>query len=157
MADRRLTRRAFVAVGLGTAGAIGVAGWFGRGGQGAAAARRANEQFLHVSRLLTGVDDLPERLAPVYLEKLSRMSLPMSPSELAAMSTGASSLDELDLDRTGARECAEEIAAAWRSGMVDGEVVAYVDALVWRGLFAKPSSTCLGETGAWSKPGRLAA
>jgi len=157
MAESRLTRRAFVAVGLGTAGAIGVAGWFGRGGQGAAAARRANEQFLHVSRLVTGVDELPEAFAPAYLDRLSRLDLQMSPSELSALGAGARNLADLDLDRPGVRECAERIAAAWRSGMVEEDVVAYTDALVWKGLFARPSSTCLGETGAWSKPGRLAA
>ena len=166
MPESRLTRRAFVGVGLGTAAAVGVAGWFGRGGQGAAAARRELQHFLHVSRLVTGVGDLPEPLAPVYLGKLEALDLRMRPSELADLGKSATSLDELERSAfgvQGGRECAEQIAAAWWSGFVPvpgggSEVVTYVDAVVWRGMpFARPSSECLGATGAWAKPGRLAA
>jgi len=166
MPDSRLTRRAFVGVGLGAAAAVGVAGWFGRGGQGAAEARREAEGFLHVSRLVTGVDDLPAELAPVYLDKLSAVRQKMSPLVLAELGADAPDLDALEqsaLRMPGGRECAEQVAAAWWSGMVpaaDGssQVVTYVDALVWRGMpFAQPSTECLGETGAWAAAGALAA
>jgi hypothetical protein len=166
MPESRVTRRAFVVGGLVSATAVGVAGWFGRGGQGAAAARRGAQRFLHVSRLVTGVDDLPEALAPVYLAKLEALDLPMRPSELADLGASATNLGELEraaFRMPGGRECAGQVAAAWWSGFVPvagggSEVVTYVDALVWRGMpFARPSSECLGKTGAWAKPGRLAA
>jgi hypothetical protein len=158
------TRRAFLIGGLGTAAAIGLAGWFGRGGQGAPS-REEIEDFVHVSRLVTGVDDLPEELAPAYLEALTKLDLQMSPDELGSMARSADTLQELEqsaLRQPGARECAGQVAAAWWSGIVPSghtsEVVGYVDALVWRGMpYARPSSECLGATGAWAKPGKLAA
>ncbi len=165
-ANTRLTRRAFVGVGLGTAAAVGVAGWFGRGGQLSAAERRELPGFLHVSRLVTGVEELPVEFAPAYLDGLISLDLQMSPLTLAQLGGRAPDLDQLErsvFGRPGGRECAEHVAAAWWSGMVpvaDGtsQVVTYTDALVWRGMpFARPSTECLGETGAWASPGRLAA
>jgi len=121
---------------------------------------------VHVSRLVTGVDDLPQELAPAYLDGLAALDLRMSPSELGALGRSATTLEELEqtaLRLPGGRECGGQIAAAWWSGTVPSrggstEVITYTDALVWRGMpFARPSSECLGETGAWAKPGRLAA
>jgi hypothetical protein len=161
MAESRLTRRAFVGVGLGTAAAIGVAGWFGRGGQVAAQQRKALPGFMHVSRLVTGVDDLPANLGPIYLDKLAALDLHMSPVELAQLGGGAGDLRDLErsvFGTPGGRECAEHVAGAWWSGTVGDEVVTYTDALIWRGVpFAHPQTDCLGATGAWAKPGRLAA
>ena len=165
MPDRRMTRRTFVGVGIGTAAAVGVAAWFGRPGQGVPS-KQAQEDFLHVSRLVTGVDDLPEQLGPTYLEKLNALHLDMSASELADKGSGAATLADLEqtvLKEPGGRECAEHVAGAWWSGIVPtpenaAEVVTYSDALIWGGMpYAQPSSQCLGATGAWAKPGKLAA
>jgi hypothetical protein len=164
MADR-MTRRAFVGVGIGTAAAVGVAAWFGRPGQGVPS-KQTQEDFLHVSRLVTGVDDLPENLGPTYLEKIDALGLDMSASDFAKKGGGASSLADLEasvLKQPGARETAEHVAAAWWSGTVPTrekttDVVTYTDAVIWKGMpFAQPSSQCLGATGAWSHPGKLAA
>jgi hypothetical protein len=74
-----------------------------------------------VSRLVTGVGDLPAALAPVYLGKLEALDLRMRPSELAGVGKSASSLDDLEraaFNVQGGRQCAEQIAAAWWSGFV---------------------------------------
>ena len=124
--------------------------------------------FLTLSRLVTGIGDLPDDLAPRYLAALDE-ALPLGPSTLIELAgyTGASgpaTLDELEaspaLSRRGAQACADAVAAAWWSGMTptktgETQVVTYLDALVWRALpHAQPPSNCLGATGAWAAPGR---
>jgi hypothetical protein len=125
--------------------------------------------FIELSRVVTGVDELPKAVAPDYLDALERAALPMAPSTLVrsagyADGLGPATLDELEASsvfaRRGARACADAITAAWWSGMAPTKgggtrVVSYLDALVWRALpHAQPPSNCLGVTGAWAKPGR---
>lgn len=125
--------------------------------------------FIELSRVVTGVDELPEAVAPDYLNALEQAALPMAPATLVRIAgyadgLGAATLDELEASsvfaRRGARACADATTAAWWSGMAPTKgggtrVVSYLDALVWRALpHAQPPSNCLGETGAWAKPGR---
>jgi hypothetical protein len=139
------------------------------GGGDRSTADDALEGFIELSRVVTGVDELPEAVAPGYLDALEQAALPMAPSTLVRIAgyadgLGPATLDELEassaLSRRGARACADAITAAWWSGMapVKGggtRVVSYLDALVWRALpHAQPPSNCLGATGAWAKPGR---
>lgn len=125
--------------------------------------------FIELSRVVTGVDELPEAIASDYLNALEQAALPMAPSTLVriagyANAMGPATLDELEassaFSRRGARVCADAITAAWWSGMTptnggEARVVSYLDALVWRALpYAQPPSNCLGAIGAWATPGR---
>ena len=48
---------------------------------------------------------------------------------------------------------ADELVSAWYSGMVDGKVVLYTQALVWNAMtFSKPMGVCGGVTGYWAEP-----
>lgn len=125
--------------------------------------------FIELSRVVTGVDELPDGIALDYLNALEQAALPIAPSTLVRIAgyadgIGPATLDELEassaFSRRGARACADAITAAWWSGMTltkggETRVVSYLDALVWRALpHAQPPSNCLGATGAWAKPGR---
>jgi hypothetical protein len=124
--------------------------------------------FVELSRVVTGVNDLPTAVAPDYLNALEQAALAMAPSTLVRIAgyvdgLGPATLDELEassvFSRRGARACADAITAAWWSGLAPTKggqtrVVSYLDALVWRALpHAQPPSNCLGVTGAWAKPG----
>lgn len=125
--------------------------------------------FIELSRVVTGVNELPRAVAPHYLSALEQAALPMAPSTLVRIAgyadgLGPATLDELEASSVffhrGARACADSITAAWWSGMAptkggETRVVSYLDALVWRALpHAQPPSNCLGATGAWATPGR---
>jgi Membrane bound FAD containing D-sorbitol dehydrogenase len=137
----------------------------------AAAAGSSKEQtaFISLSRLVTGVHELPRQHGPAYLKALNEAGLKLSPSrflDLAgyAHGRGPSSLRELGRSPAyrarGGKECVDAIAAAWWSGIVPTRrggqrVVTYLDALVWRAMpYAYPPTECLGAVGAWAKPGR---
>ena len=48
---------------------------------------------------------------------------------------------------------ANDLVAAWYSGMVDGKVVLYTEALVWTAMtYSKPMGICGGVTGYWADP-----
>jgi hypothetical protein len=125
--------------------------------------------FIELSRVVTGVNELPGAVALDYLDALEHAALPMAPSTLVRIAgyadgRGPATLDELEassaFSQSGARACADAITAAWWSGTAptaggETRVVSYLDALVWRALpHAQPPSNCLGATGAWAKPGR---
>lgn len=125
--------------------------------------------FIELSRVVTGVHELPVAVAPAYLNALEQAALPMTPSTLVRIAgyadgLGPATLGELEASsvfrRRGAHGCADAITAAWWSGIVptkggETRVVNYLDALVWRALpYAQPPSNCLGATGAWANPGR---
>jgi len=48
---------------------------------------------------------------------------------------------------------ANDLVAAWYSGMVDGRVILYTEALVWSAMtYSKPMGICGGVTGYWADP-----
>lgn len=137
--DARLTRRRFVAVGLVAVGSVALPGC-GRG-----KSRVSVDDFVALSRVLTGKRNLPAAHAAAYLELLDDAGLPMSASELVRSAgyrgrMGPGDLAELEatgaLSSPAARTCARAIAAAWWSGTAPTHaggrvVVTYTDALVW--------------------------
>jgi aminopeptidase N len=45
------------------------------------------------------------------------------------------------------------VVGAWYSGMVDGRVITYTDALAWSAVsFTKPNGACGGAFGYWAEP-----
>ena len=69
-----------------------------------------------------------------------------------AASTPASELDAA-IAAKKLDKIANDLVAAWYSGMVDGKVVLYTDALVWSAMtYSKPMGICGGVTGYWAEP-----
>jgi Membrane bound FAD containing D-sorbitol dehydrogenase len=164
--EREFDRRAFLGGSLLVLGGVAL----GRISPAGAAPPAELQGFLELSRIATGVENLPRRLAPKYLRALDAAPrLRLTPSrflQLAGYASGRGpkslrALEQSAAFRTeGGRACVDAVAAAWWSGIVPvpggGEqVVTFSEALVWRALpFAEPPSVCLGATGAWAKPGR---
>ena len=163
---RTLNRQTFLRMAAAALGGIAVTGCDVSSDR--PSAEDSLDAFLDLSRVVTGVADLPRAVAPDYLEALEQAALPMTPSTLIQLAgyadgAGPSTLSELEassaLARRDGRTCASAIAAAWWSGMTptrSGEmrVITYLDALVWRALpYAQPPSNCLGTTGSWAKAG----
>jgi hypothetical protein len=121
--------------------------------------------FIELSRVVTGVDELPEAVAPDHLNALEQAALPMAPATLVRIAgyadgLGAATLDELRLRpprRACVRGCDHRRLVEW-----DGAYERRRDAcrqLPRRARLARPPARqaaldCLGETGAWAKPGR---
>ena len=161
-----LSRREFLRISAVVVSGLAVAGC--DVGADRSTAEGTLDGFLELSRVVTGITDLPQAVAPSYLDALEQAALPISPSTLVRIAgyadgLGPVTLEELEassaFSRRGARACADAITAAWWSGMTPTRaggtrVVSYLDALVWRALpHAQPPSNCLGATGAWAKPG----
>jgi len=157
------TRRTLL--GTGTAAVAGAA--LLAAGCGGPSRQDRVDGFIDMSRVLTGVDDLPEALAPDYLDALGGAGLRMAPLDLTQAAgyvggrgpaTAEALMASSALSKPGAEQCARAIAGAWWSGMVtaaghDTVLVTYDDALVFRAMrFARPQAQCLGATGAWSRP-----
>jgi hypothetical protein len=164
--DSPVSRRSFLGASVAAVGSLALARV-----PFATAARPSKELagFISLSRLATGVHDLPRQHAPVYLKALDDAGLKLPPSRFLdragyTSGHGPSSLRELTRSSAyrsrGGKECVDAIAAAWWSGIVPThgggqKVITYLDALVWRAMpFAYPPTECLGATGAWAKPGR---
>jgi len=135
------TRRAILA---GVAAAILAAGAAGFPATVYAAADITVDQFLALSKRLTGADDLDAEIAQTLL------------GGFIATGHGAD-LERLLKSDTSVPDLANAIVAAWYSGLyrgTDGETVAtYTDALLWTALsFTKPMGDCGGETGYWAGP-----
>ena len=136
MTARTVSRRAFLtslastAVASLSAGVLAGCATVGRGAAAPAAGAIAFEDFMRLSRVLTGVDDLDPDLGRVYFAVL-----------------GARSLD------------ADAIVNAWYTGTYGDprapRVATYVGALAWSTLvFTKAPGVCGGGTGYWSaRPG----
>ncbi len=159
------SRRRFLIASAVTIGGVALAGYVGIDRSPAVDPLQG---FIDLSRVVTGVDELPAAVAGEYLDALEQAGLPVAPSELVRLAgysqgRGPATLDELEasavFSRREARSCADAIAAAWWSGIVptkvgETRVVSYLDALVWRTLpYAQPPSNCLGVTGAWAARG----
>lgn len=163
-----ITRRTFV-----VASGLAVASLYlvGCGGSSSSTAPPTQVQvlnFITVSRILTGVKDLPSEPAADYLSGLEAAGLELSPNAFVAAAFGneGAPMSMSDMKRMGATAlpgadaCMRAIAGAWWSGIVptaEGgqRVVTFQDALVWRTVHE--SSNCLGATGSWSKPGEQVA
>jgi hypothetical protein len=116
-------------------------------------------QFLALSSILTGFEELNPTLGRVYLESLQSGQ---HADALAALYrvAGATSIEALE--RAGVfadeqtRATADTIAEYWYTGVYtkDGEqtVATYVDALVWRAIYTKPNTICGPYTGFWQEP-----
>ena len=110
--------------------------------------------FARTTAALTGYPQ-PD---PATAGKVMRaFSTPQRASSLRALialvaSTPASELDAAIAARK-LDKVANELVAAWYSGMVDGKVVLYTDALVWTAMaYSKPMGICGGVTGYWADP-----
>ena len=110
--------------------------------------------FARASVALTGYP-APD---PATAAKVMRaFATPQRASSLRALialvaSTPASELDAAIAGRK-LDKIANDLVAAWYSGMVDGKVVLYTDALVWTAMaYSKPMGICGGVTGYWADP-----
>ena len=110
--------------------------------------------FARTTAALTGYPQ-PD---PATAGKVMRaLSTPQRASSLRALialvaSTPASELDAAIAARK-LDKVANDLVAAWYSGMVDGKVVLYTDALVWTAMaYSKPMGICGGVTGYWADP-----
>lgn len=161
-----MTRRTFV-VGSGLA----VAGLYlvGCGTSTTATPPTQNQvlDFITVSRILTGVRDLPRAPAADYLMGLEAAGLELSPNAFVAAAFGneGAPMSMSDLKRMGATTlpgadaCMRAIAATWWSGMVPvqgggNRVVSFSDALVFTRVHE--FTECYGATGSWAQPGEKA-
>ncbi len=124
-------------------------------------------EFLALSALLTGVDNLDPTLGSVYLQSLrANPELSVSIPELleqaqAGLPAPPTTLEELEstgiFENEATRQLADKITEYWYTGMYEtpeGEqvVATFVDALAWRTLtFTKPQSIC-GTYGFWTEP-----
>lgn len=142
---KMLSRRESILAGVGAA--ITAAGASGFPSALFAQSAVSVEDFLSLSKRLTGTTDLETAIARTLLGGF--------------LATGnAAALTELvkqESEFTSHTELANAIVAAWYSGIYEsgsGQALAtYTDALVWNALtFTKPFAECGGETGYWSEP-----
>ena len=123
------------------------------------------EQFLLLSAILTGFNNLDPQLGRVYLQSLAsssefEVSLPELYAE-AGLDEGATAVALTDLEaagifeQEGTQKLADKIIELWYTGTytnAEGEtaVATYVDALAWKSLdFTKPPTIC-GEPYFWA-------
>jgi hypothetical protein len=142
MTDRRTLLQAFAALGASALAPHALA-------QAPAAAA-----FARTTAALTGYPQ-PD---PATAGKVMRaLSTPQRASSLRALVAVVASTPASELDAAIAArkldKVANELVAAWYSGMVDGKVVLYTDALVWTAMaYSKPMGICGGVTGYWADP-----
>ena len=108
--------------------------------------------FARMTAALTGYPQ-PD---PATAAKVMRaFATPQRASSLRALIALVASTPASDLDGAIAKrkldKIANDLVAAWYSGMVDGKVVLYTDALVWAAMaYSKPMGICGGVTGYWA-------
>ena len=142
MIDRRALLQAFAALGA-SALAPGVHA------QGVDASA-----FAKLSAALTGY---PQADPATAAKVMRAFATPQRAASLRALMTLAASTPASDLDAAIAArkldKVANDLVAACYSGMVDGKVVLYTDALVWSAMkYSKPMGICGGLTGYWADP-----
>jgi len=107
------------------------------------------EEFLRLSRRLTGRKTLDARVAAIYLDAiLAAPGNSIVLSKLVRASPGPNkSAAELAIE--------ESIIESWYTGIfeLNGQrrVATLPDALVWDAIGVSAAGTCAGEFGAWSK------
>lgn len=150
------TRRALLRA-LAGAGALGLTG-ASLGAVPAAAAAATTADFAQLAAALTG---FPAPGADTTARMYKAFATPARRAQLAALTRVVATTAAADLDAAlkagGLNALADELTAAWFSGVVNGakgqQVVLYTDAYVWRAMtFSKPMGVCGGALGYWSTP-----
>ena len=142
MTDRRTLLRALAALG---ASALA---------PGARAQTLDAGAFAKLSATLTGYPQAD----PATVAKVMRaFATPQRLASLRALMALVASTPANELDAAIASrkldKIANDLVAAWYSGMVDGKVVLYTDAFVWSAMkYSKPMGICGGVTGYWADP-----
>ena len=106
------------------------------------------DQFMALSRQLTGRNDLDPALGEVYLDAVV---------ELASRAAVLQRLvDQGDDDSLDMRSVKQQILRQWYTGVVqtsDGpHVVTFEQALMWNAMGMQPVGMCRGPVGYWSDP-----
>jgi len=113
------------------------------------------------SALASGLTGFPPPSADVAAKMYRAFATPARRAQLAALArvVAATPPAELDaaLQASSLTALADELTAAWFSGIVNGpkgqQVVLYLDAYVWTAMtFSKPMGQCGGALGYWSTP-----
>lgn len=123
-----------------------------------ATAATTTTDFAQLAAALTGfpapAPDIAARMAKAF-------ATPARRAQLAALGRMVATTPAADLDAalqsSGLGTLANDLTAAWFSGVVNGakgpQVVLYTDALVWTAMtFSKPMGVCGGALGYWSTP-----
>ena len=110
--------------------------------------------FARLSAALTGY---PQADPATAAKVMRAFATPKRLAALRALAVLAASTppDRIDAAIAAKKldQVANDLVAAWYSGMVDGKVVLYTDALVWTAAkFTKPMGICGGVTGYWAEP-----
>lgn len=110
--------------------------------------------FGKTSAALTG---MPPPDADAAARLMRAFATPARRAPLRALAALVASTPAAGLDAAIAAhkldKVANDLVAAWYSGMVDGKVILYTEALVWSAMtFSKPMGVCGGVTGYWSEP-----
>jgi hypothetical protein len=127
----------------------------------------ALDDFLTLSSVLTGVDNLNPLIGAVYLQSLHASSqfevTPAALYEQAGFAADAPppTIEDLEasglFDQEAMRQLADKITEYWYTGVYDTEegeqaVATFVDALAWQALhFTKPPTIC-GAPDFWTRP-----
>jgi hypothetical protein len=110
--------------------------------------------FAQLSSTLTGSPQLDPNDAAKVLRAFATPARRASLRTLATL-VAATPPSQLDAAITAHKldKLADDLVAAWYSGLVDGKVVLYAQALVWNAMtFSKPMGVCGGVTGYWAQP-----
>jgi hypothetical protein len=110
--------------------------------------------FAKLSAALTGY---PQPDSATAAKLMRAFATPRRAASLRALAALAASTPAGELDAAIAArkldQVANDLVAAWYSGMVDGKVVLYAEAYVWTAMtYAKPMGICGGVTGYWADP-----
>lgn len=109
--------------------------------------------FMHLSRALTGQADLDKELGRIYRDPLSQT--PQSADALAELGKLAKSTGEIhDYAREDLQHIARDILLAWYTGRYPTasgpKVATFTQALAWRALgYTTSPSLCAGALGHW--------
>ena len=110
--------------------------------------------FAKLSAALTGY---PQADPGTAAKVVRAFATPQRTASVRALATLVASTPASDLDAAIAAKkldkVANDLVGAWYSGMVDGKVVLYTDALAWSAMtYSKPMGICGGVTGYWADP-----
>ena len=108
------------------------------------------DEFLRLSRRLTGRRTLDARVAAMYLEAI--VAVPGNAQVLAKLIPASPGPN-----RSAAELAIEEsIIASWYTGTFESNgqrrVATYSGALLWDAIGVSAAGSCAGEFGAWSRP-----